>query len=163
MNITKETIELLKKNYSIIFMDDFCNEVSVEKATELRIGFENTLEGTNYIGKSVKATKKETTFDYVVSKIQSDKIYKNFSNVFGKLVKKHGFSVYPTSYGIGVFCAIGLRSDIQSSKNKIDEMLKSFGIEYSTEYSDAGWVFRYKISKSSKNISLIESVIQKNS
>jgi hypothetical protein len=36
--------------------------------------------------------------------------------------------------------------------------LNSLGIEYTTEYSDANWVFRFKISKSKKNIEIIKQL-----
>ena len=55
---------------------------------------------------------------------------------------------YTTLYGVGMF-------DFLNSKmihNMLDEQMSSFltskGIEYKNEYSDAGWVFRYKMNTS---------------
>lgn len=151
MNISKQTLEMLNEIFYFTFYDNFTNEVAMDKATELYIGF--TKDETEYIGKSIKATKKEMTFDYIMSKINSDKTFKNFSSEFNKIISKYGLSAYPTSYGIGVFVAVGFRKSIEAIKTKIEDVLNSKGIIYKTEYSDAGWVFRYKISRSKENIS----------
>jgi hypothetical protein len=156
MNIKPETIELLKKMYSICFFDKNANDVPADKADELRIGFERETEF--YIGKSIKATKKEITLDYVLSKINADKVYQNFTDHFNKVVKDHGLRGYPTTYGIGVFVAVGLKKTIQETKDTIQTVLDQMGVKYSNEYSEAGWVFRYKISKSKENIEIISKL-----
>ena len=43
-------------------------------------------------------------------------------------------------------------------RKKVEVLLEELGIEYSNEYSDAGWVFRYKIFKSKQNLARIESL-----
>ena len=58
-------------------------------------------------------------------------------------VSKYFF--YTTLYGIGMF-AIFTR-DIKSATSVLAEYLKSKNIQYSNEYSDAGWVYRFVINK----------------
>ena len=155
MNISKQTLEMLNEIFYITFYDNFTNKVAMDKATELHIGF--TKDETEYIGKSIKATKKEMTFDYIMSKINSDKTFQNFSSEFNKVISKFGLSAYPTSYGIGVFVAFGFRKTINETKEKIEKALNEIGVNFTTEYSEAGWVFRYKISKATANISLLQN------
>lgn len=157
MNISKQTIEILDSLYYYSFSDDFCNVVDAKNATELRIGFTKDSEA-QYIGKSIKATKKETTIEYIQTKINADKVYINFSEHFNSIVKKFNVSAYPTTYGIGIFVGFGFRDAIDSIKQKIENVLTELGVKYSTEYSDARWVFRYKISKSIDNIEQIKRI-----
>jgi hypothetical protein len=164
MNITDQTINALKEmGYGIHFQDEQINVCSPIKACEIYIGYLKLFEGDmQYIGKTIKATKKETTLEYILNKISSEKTFRNFSNQFNKVIKSFGLSAYPTTYGIGIFVAIGFRSEISECKNKIENALSAIGVEFKTEYSEAGWVFRYKISQSAKNIKTIENYINQN-
>lgn len=159
MNIQTSTIETIQAmGYTVTFQDEFVNLVEPSKASEMYIGFLKVGQELQYIGKSIKATKKETTVEYVLDKINSVKTFKNFTTKFNKMVSKFGLSAYATSYGIGIFVAIGFRNSIQESKNQVENLLNELGVKFTTEYSEAGWVFRYKISKASENIALIESI-----
>lgn len=159
MNISKQTIEQLKSEFfSFTFYDNFLNEVSPQKATELNIGFDKDY---NYIGKTIKETKKETTIDYIMCKINTDKVYVNFCNSFKKLLPtkyQNSITVYPASYGIGIFVFFDYRGQMSAIKEQIKSILDNLNIDYLTEYSDAQYVFRYKISKSKKNIDKINSL-----
>lgn len=71
-----------------------------------------------------------------------------------RLLKEHGlsnkFSVYPTTYGIGIWVIFNwnAKDDIE----RVTKILDERGIEYYNEYSEAGWVYRYKVSKRAENI-----------
>lgn len=168
MNISKDTLDILNNMYSYHFNDANCNMVTdINLATEIYIGCEK-LNGAiidadgffiNAIFKTIKATKKEMTIDYIMNKINTDKVYSNFSKEFNKIISKFGLGAYPTTYGIGVFVAIGFRESINSIKNEVEKALKGIGVKYLTEYSEAGWVFRYKISKSKENIEVINKFL----
>lgn len=165
MNISKETIEKLKGlGYIFTFWDEYVNEVSPEKSTELSIcaidinGEYQIL----YPPVRIKTTKKETTLEYILNKMNNDKVYQNFSEYFNKLLKSKNYTNYntcPTTYGIGVWVSFGFRKNIEETKQNIENLLNELNIIYTTEYSDAGWVFRYKISKSKENIAIIEKII----
>ena len=162
MNISKETIEILDTLFMYSFTDDNINNVDPINATQLNLTFNKELNDCiSYLGKTIKATKKEITIDYILNKINSDKTFKNFSNYFNSIISKFGLNAYPTSYGIGIFVLFGFRNSITETKNQISKCLNELGIKFDTEYSDAHWVFRYKISKASENIKLIEEILNK--
>lgn len=81
--------------------------------------------------------------------------YGEFAKTMQQLLKDNGlsnkFSVYPTTYGIGVWVLYNytLSSDVEA----VTKILDAHGIEYYNEYSEHGWVYRYKISKKTNNIS----------
>lgn len=164
MNISPETLEALNNMYTVQFYDEFGNEKTPSEATEMYIGYEK-LDGKlvdddgyfiNHVGKTLKAPKKEVTIDWIVSRINSVSVFKNFSEYFNKIISKYGLSAYPTTYGIGVFVAVGHHDTINATQKKIEDVLNKLNVQYTTGYSDAGWVFRYKISKSSTNIQHIK-------
>lgn len=117
---------------------------------------------TEGIYKTFKVPKKKLiTPEYLINKINKDNIFINFAEDFKKLLNKAGYhngiSVYPTSYGIGVF--VILTHGLESIKNEIKSILNKYDIEYLNEYSEARWVFRYKISKKANNIKKIKNII----
>jgi len=161
MKISKETLEQLETIYSITLFDNNVNEVEPNKATEIYIGWEKA-NGVliNPVLKTIKAKKSEITFEWVVSKLNADAIYKSFAEHFNKIVSKFGLYGYPTTYGIGVFVAVGFRNSINETKSQITNVLNQMGVKYENEYSEAGWVFRYKISKAKDNINKIEEILK---
>lgn len=161
MNISKETIKQLESEFSILFYDNNANIVKPENATELSVIYRYVGENIELIHKTIKATKKETTYDYVLNKINSESVYKDFSVYFNQLVKKYSFSAYPTTYGIGVFIAVGFRESINKAKHQIENELNNLGIKFTTEYSNAMYVFRYKISKEQENVNRIKKILNK--
>lgn len=105
--------------------------------------------------------KKEVTLMWVMEKINKDSIYKNFAKNFENLLPKkykNGLNVYPTTYGIGISI---LFSHFQKNDlvNEVSKILKQYGVKYKNEYSDAGWVFRFKISKEKGNIEKINEIV----
>jgi hypothetical protein len=94
--------------------------------------------------------------EWIMNKWNSDSKFVNFCNDFKKILTKAGIkdsiNVYPASYGIGIFIMYGRRERISEIKIKIDTILNDLGIEFRNEYSEASWVFRYKISKKAENI-----------
>ena len=150
--------QLTELGYRFTYYDDNVNDVPKEEAKVLHIGFHEDEDG-NYesIFKEIKIPKKkELDLEYVMNKINTDKIYKNFSNKFNDILKSNSnVSAYPTSYGIGFFALF----KSQETKDQIEEILNRHNIKYSTEYSDAGYVFRYKISKSKENIENIDKML----
>lgn len=81
--------------------------------------------------------------------------YGNFALRMQKLIRKEINSawIYPTTYGIGVwvFYNFGAKESIE----KVENLLKKYGVEYHNEFSDAQWVYRFKISKRKSNLELL--------
>lgn len=77
--------------------------------------------------------------------------YINYCNIFKKL-NLPNVGYYPTSYGVGVEVIFGERKETNEA---IEHFLQDEGIEYTNEYSNARWVYRYKFSKTEANIKRI--------
>jgi len=152
--LTKEVVEQINSEYCVAFYKgDSMEQVPFEQADTITF-FYPINDFSNYIGKSFKLPKKKVVdFAYFAEKLDSDNTYITFVKEFNKFINQEGLICYPTTYGFGVFVAVGFRKSIEAIKTKIEDVLNSKGIIYKTEYSDAGWVFRYKISKSKENIS----------
>tara|TARA_Y100000310_G_scaffold307455_1_gene349542 strand:+ start:980 stop:1390 length:411 start_codon:yes stop_codon:yes gene_type:complete len=117
----------------------------------------NTLNIVKPIFKTIKLPKNKDliTFEWINNKINQNN-YKNLTNNFKKLIKKHNlsFNVYSTTYGIGVFNVMSIEN-IKILKDYLD--LNK--IKYKTEYSSKNWVFRFKISKNKENLNKIDNII----
>lgn len=110
------------------------------------------------IRKKVSVKSKLIDETFVLKEVEKDKkaysgVYGKFAKMMSKLLEDNGignqWSVYPTTYGIGVWRMLNfnLNEDIK----KVDEILNERGVVYRNEYSDREWVFRYVISKSEIN------------
>ena len=128
------------------------NECKPEEAKQLLISnFE-----AGIVGKVVSLPKvKEVTVEYVLNKVNQESTFKNLVDYCTKIVNNNGISIYPTSYGIGCFIVFGrLRDRIE----EISKQLTAKGIEFTNEFSDAGYVYRFKISKSAENIEKLKQL-----
>jgi len=166
MNIKESTLKQIDELYSVTYYDEYINEVSPhsDKCTEINVFLEWGPAGPgNYdeavmLSKSIRVpSKMEVTLDWLINKVNSCKTYESFAKYFAKLINRNDFNVYPTTYGIGVVRIYNFNRE--KDQQFIDNLLASLGIEYSNEYSNAGWVYRYKISKSATNINKIKSLI----
>lgn len=112
------------------------------------------------IVKRIKTKSKKIDVDYINKEItKSEKLYNGLYGKFAEKVQdllrkndiKDNLVIYPTTYGIGVWCIFNYNADkcIQVVKN----IMERNKIEYYNEYSDALWVYRFKISKKQANIS----------
>jgi hypothetical protein len=134
------------------------------EATELVLSFVRLENGEagDYIGKTIKLPKKSSnlTIEWILSKVESDKIYQNFATEFKKLLIKEyqvNLNVYPTSYGIGIdtFNYMGFFNE---NKAKVEQILVKLRVLFTTEYSSASLVYRFKISKSKENIEKLKLI-----
>ena len=103
----------------------------------------------------VSVKSKEITEDYVLKLIEkNEKMYKGFYGEFtdkmNNLVGNRYFSIYPTTYGIGVWLFYNFSAD--KDIKYIENILKEKGIEYYNEFSDMRYVYRFKISKKRENL-----------
>ena len=103
-------------------------------------------------------SKKTIDEDYLKSRVEKkiNSNYKNLKNVFKKLDLSH--NIYYTSYGIGFYCFMRYKETFKKETKKIENKLNELGIEFKTEFSDARWVYRFKISKSKDNIKRIKNI-----
>jgi hypothetical protein len=102
---------------------------------------------------------KAITVEYVQKLVEKDRkvyagTYGKFAMAMQRLCKERGYTsrflVYPTTYGIGVWLFYNFNADKHIAQ--VEEIMKERGIEYYNEYSDARWVYRFKVSKKRENI-----------
>jgi hypothetical protein len=115
-----------------------------------------------------KTTKKEETFfksfinqhisKYEMKQAEYKMVDGQVQSVYPKraeVVKKYTsdrvskFHFYTTLYGIGMFAFF--TKDIAKATVELAKYLKSKGVTYSNEYSDAGWVYRFCINDKVEN------------
>ena len=153
--ISSDTIKLLKQDgfsvssYTVI-------DIPLEEADKISLC--KIDEKGEFILITIKAPKKELTYAMIQEKMNKDKTFINFCNNFKKLLPekyKNMMDIYPTSYGIGVFVALNFRNEKSIAIAEIERILTEKNISYKNEYSDAGYVYRFLISKSKENIGKI--------
>ena len=156
MNISKKTLAYLEsEGFKIGFYDEYLNNVSVENATEISVTriVDETVE---FLGETVKTPKKkEVTVSWLMDKLYKKTAFNNLSEYVKTMLKGSNLYVHATSYGIGIESMFGKDSE---SEAKVRELLESNGIKYSNEFSDAHWVYRFKISKSSENVLRLKAI-----
>jgi hypothetical protein len=86
----------------------------------------------------------------VISK-QNQGIQEIKKEVFAKIVNANQDRVYKglfytTLYGIGFWAIFSTKKDVETA-GSLANYLKSNNIEYKNEWSDAGWVYRFKTGK----------------
>lgn len=124
-----------------------------------------TYEGTKLFKRTVQKLKCYN-FEDILTWVEKDK--KAYSGAFGAFTEKmqsickemgylKSWSVYPTTYGIGVW--VFYNRNHKKDLNNVAELLNKLGVEYYTEFSDAEWVFRFKISKKSINIDKVSKAV----
>jgi len=163
-------IDKLKEDGWIVHLyknsNDLYDTTDIENASVMvlaREKYDSEVENWKFSYEILLPQKKKITFDYIINKIISKHKSNNFYKRMGKYLEKFlinlgfksGVHVYPSSYGIGVYT---LFSNITKINEILDKELNKFGIEYETEYSDARWIYRYKIKNTKQNIKRFESM-----
>lgn len=152
MNYEKDLFKKLKaEGFSVgCFKGDSWDECSAEEATELSLT--NWEQGI--VAKIIKVPKvKEVTFEWLMAKFYQESQYKSLVEHCKKLVKGTGISMYATSYGIGFFVLFG---SVHESVKELKDILDQAGIIYTNEFSEARYVYRFKISKSENNVKKLQ-------
>ena len=154
MNISSKTISTLKGlGYTVKAKDWEMTDTPVNSATHLHIFC--MLNG--YFSIFVKAPKsKEVTVDWILSKINTNKDYENITKYVRNLLDTENCSLYAASYGIGLDTIS--QKYLDENKDKVSSILDAKGIKYRTGLSDAGWVYRFIISKDKENMEIIKSL-----
>lgn len=153
MKVSKETIQALFDLGYRVWGDLNCYEFleddqDYETATHLVV---YNPEDESY--KKLKAPKvKEVTLEWVLERINKEHEDKNLY----WMLRKHfdGINIYSASYGVGVCSLFDRECDIEIVKKKLNEL----GIKYRTELSEAGWVYKFIISKSKDNLSRLQAI-----
>ena len=117
-------------------------------------------DGGQMLVKKENVKSKDITVEYVLKLVEKDRkvyagTYGKFAMAMQKLCREKGltnkFCVYPTTYGIGVWLFYNFNADKHIAQ--VEEIMKERNIEYYNEYSNARWVYRFKVSKKAENLS----------
>jgi hypothetical protein len=158
-NLSNETIKLLEQDgFSVSGYGFYTNGKDIPLEDSDKISLAKIDENGEFIHIIIKAPKKELTYAMIQDKMNKDKTFVNFCNDFKKLLPekyKNMMDIYPTSYGIGVFVALNFRNEKTIAINEIERILTEKNIIYKNQFSDAGYVYRFLISKSKENIERI--------
>jgi len=143
----------------IAYEDGICNDVDPSEAVEFALTVIN-FEGETIWERFKLPKRKEVDLEWIMSKLNKDKVYESFVENFKELLEgieiEEKFSVYPTTYGIGLH--VMFSREPRKLMETISSELSKKNIEHHTEYSDAHYVFRFVISKSSENIERMSNV-----
>ena len=82
--------------------------------------------------------------------------YTNLRDTFSKLGLKG--NIYYTSFGFSYDCFMKSKPIFESEANKLKQILDDLGIEYTNEFSDACWVYRFRISQKQDNINKLKNL-----
>lgn len=100
--------------------------------------------------RTYKIPKKESnlTPDWILKKISDFDVshYKSLSNEMKKLNLNYG-RVYPTSYGLGYTLVGQDIKEFEKEAKMIADFLEQKGYKFQNEFSEKGWVYRFKIRK----------------
>ena len=112
----------------------------------------------NCKSKTIRLPKKEINKKWLSEKIENylNATSKNLRAEFQKLDIKG--SIYYTSFGLSYDCWFKSDSVFDKEIQTIKDKLNSLKIKFSNEFSDARWVYRFKISQSKENLELIKGL-----
>ena len=158
-NVLFDSVEALEKNCRDFADRTYKRHCDPYEFSTLYIEYDGRTVVRKISGKG-----QAVTSEYVLKAVERDK--KSYSGAYGKfalamqeICRAKGyadkFCVYPTTYGIGIWSFY----NFQFEKNVADvrEIMDSKGIEYYNEFSDARWVYRFKVSKKSENLARLSA------
>lgn len=156
-NIAK-VIKELEGEYTVMFDSDQHIGVDIDQATIIRL---IRMSDLNFYSGFKIPKVKPVTVEWLMERIhKADNVeYINHTKLFEKLNEKLGMKLTPTSYGLGMESIFVSHTTMHEMADTKKEILDAHNIEYTIDVSEASWVFRFRISKSSKNIDRINSII----
>lgn len=119
-------------------------------------------DGGQILVKKENVKSKEITVEYVLKLVEKDRktyagTYGRFAMEMQRICKKLGYTtsltVYPTTYGIGIWLFYNFHADAHIEN--VRKIMEEKGIEFYNEYSDKRWVYRFKVSKKRENLEKI--------
>jgi len=113
-----------------------------------------------WIGRKTKTWKlpKNADLNWVAEKIArwQGSSFNNLRSTFEKLGLKG--NIYYTSFGFSYDCFFKDSEAMKKETAELKTELDRLDIKYQNEYSDAFWVYRFRISQSKENLNKIEGL-----
>jgi len=159
--IRGKTLEADLNKFNIMFgyYDyDSLEEVPVEQANCINLSsIDQDSEVYIPIGTYIRTPKKKpVTLEWILEKVNKASQFKNLTEHMKKVVSGNNIDVYPTSYGVGMFRLFGIEKGILV---RVKKFFDDNNIEYTNEFSDARWVYRFKVSKKAENIKRLKEIL----
>lgn len=132
------------------FITAFCSKYTEPNPAS----YDYVYGGKQYFWKDKSEEEKEQCiFHHRSRQYSKDQLMKQVSDNFNKesiqdALLKYGF--YHTEYGLGIFC-FWETEYVVNSINKLKQFLSTQGIPFKNEFSDAKWVFRFKLNLTKEN------------
>lgn len=134
--------DIIEENtiYGVYITDDISNDIEFEFKTGK---IDNLLKSfiTNF---SRKHKSYELGDDDFIKQIDNKTVFNNIITKNHNRVYKQLF--YTTLYGIGFWALFSTEKDVHIA-NDLKKYLNENGIKFTNEFSDAQWVYRFKINK----------------
>lgn len=159
-NLRKETLDTLKdEGLNILLYEDYYDDEVVDDPSKANHMLISGDYNESIVFESISLPKrKEVTVEWVLNKIDKESKFVNISELIKNKLGTSTFYIYPTSYGVGVSVLFSLNEQMKSKVDDVVKVLKENNIEYRNEYSEAGWVYRFVISKSAENLKRIDNI-----
>lgn len=129
------------------FITSFCNKYREPDPKK----YDYEYGGRDYTWAEKSAKEKEYCYVHHASNMYSkgqllEQIENNFSDehITSGLIR-YGF--YPTEYGVGIFCYF-MTNGVQNAIDAMKKFLSGKSIPFTNEFSDARWVYRFKLGLS---------------
>lgn len=145
--ITQDQIKQLQEVYNIHILT-LIDDDTFKNSFWIRNGIKSK---TIYMPKNLD----NVTYEWLNDKISNylNATSKNLRSVFSKLNIQG--NIYYTSFGFSYDCFMKNRTTFDTETQLLKTTLDNMGITYTNEFSDAYWVYRFKISQSKDNLSKI--------
>lgn len=159
LKIDKNDLKTLEKEYncyiSVNTEKDNCGLYHLSNYPNLHIF--KWIKGSKTKSFTYKLPKNKTvTLEWIKQKLDKTSEYKNLQAVFEKL----GITgnIYYTSFGFSYMNFLKSKEVFEKENSILKDKLDDLGVKYTCEFSQANWVYRYRISKSKENIDKIKSL-----
>ena len=155
LNYSKDIEVIIRQEYQKV--DVFYLHLEDGKITSKSKTFNLPLKAT----REWLIAKINTTINSVIQKS------KDYTKLFGKLLallENESVDDFPltdvTTFGFSICAMFSSREKTEERASIITDILDLHNIIYMTQYSDAYWSYRIKISKSEKNINRIKTILE---
>lgn len=152
MNISKETIERVKsEGFVIDFVDDLCYDTTPQKAVKILVsGFQGG-DGQYYSKWMTAPKEKEVTWEWIAHRLFAE-VKNTYIDLWPYMKPLFGLSA--TSFGVSIDTIWKLDEKKEWVRSKLNEL----GLKYREEYSEGGWSYKFIVSKSKENMSILETL-----
>ena len=152
MNISEDTIKRVKsEGFVIDFTDALCYDTTPKQAVKMLVSGFQAGDGQYYSKWMTAPKEKEVTWDWISHRLFAE-VKSTYIDLYPYL--KPVFGLQATSYGVSVDTIWKLEEKKEHVRSKLNEL----GLKFREEYSEGGWSYKFIVSKSKENMSILETL-----